>query len=138
MLNPIVTLKNGDAADGMKIEALWDAVRDEYARNGFLDMTLTPVPQFDDFAKKVSYNVAINEGTQFRMGKLVLTGLSVEGERRIRAAWGIAPGAYFNKEIYEQILRQRNQGGVRRPAGSLRNDRPTSCRKIPDAQDSST
>lgn len=103
MLNPIVTLKNGDAADGMKIEALWDAVRDEYARNGFLDMTLTPVPQFDDFAKKVSYNVAINEGTQFRMGKLVLTGLSVEGEKRIRAAWGIAPGAVFNKEIYEKF-----------------------------------
>jgi outer membrane protein assembly factor BamA len=103
MLNPIVTLKNGDAADGMKIEALWDAVRDEYARNGFLDMTLTPVPQFDDFAKKVSYNVAINEGTQFRMGKLVLTGLSVEGEKRIRAAWGIASGAVFNKEIYEKF-----------------------------------
>jgi outer membrane protein assembly factor BamA len=103
MLNPIVTLKNGDAADGMKIEALWDAVRDEYHRNGFLDMTLVPVPQYDDFAKKVSYNVAINEGAQFRMGKLVLTGLSVEGEKRIRAAWGIAPGAYFNKEIYDKF-----------------------------------
>jgi outer membrane protein assembly factor BamA len=104
MLNPIVTLKNGDAADGMKVEALWDAVRDEYTRSGFLDMTLTPVPQFDDFAKKVSYNVAINEGPQFRMGKLVLTGLSIEGEKRIRAAWGIAPGAVFNKEIYEKFF----------------------------------
>jgi len=103
MLNPIVSLKNGDPADGMRIEALWDAVRDEYARNGFLDMTLTPVPQYDDFAKKVSYNVAINEGTQFRMGKLVLTGLSIEGEKRIRASWGIAPGAIFNKEIYEKF-----------------------------------
>jgi outer membrane protein assembly factor BamA len=103
MLNPIVALKNGDPADGMKIETLWDAVRDEYARNGFLEMTLTPVPQFDEFAKKVSYNVAINEGPQFRMGKLVLTGLSIEGERRIRAAWGIAPGAIFNKEIYEKF-----------------------------------
>jgi outer membrane protein assembly factor BamA len=103
MLNPMVSLKNGDPADGMKVQALWDAVRDEYARNGFLEMTLTPVPQFDDFAKKVSYNVAINEGPQFRMGKLVLTGLSVEGEKRIRAAWGIAPGAVFNKEIYEKF-----------------------------------
>lgn len=103
MLNPIVTLKNGDPADGMKIETLWDAVRDEYARSGFLDMTLTPVPQFDDFAKKVSYNVAINEGPQFRMGRLVLTGLSVEGEKRIRAAWAIAPGAVFNREIYDRF-----------------------------------
>jgi outer membrane protein assembly factor BamA len=103
MLNPIVTLKPGDPADGMKIEALWDAVRDEYARSGYLDMTLTPVPQFDEFSKRVRYNVAINEGPQYRMGKLVLTGLSVEGERRIRTAWGIAPGATFNKEIYERF-----------------------------------
>jgi outer membrane protein assembly factor BamA len=103
MLNPIVTLKPGDPADGMKIEALWDMVRDEYARTGYLDMKLTPVPQFDEFAKRVSYNVAINEGPQYHMGKLVLTGLSVEGERRIRAAWGIAPGAVFNKEIYERF-----------------------------------
>jgi outer membrane protein assembly factor BamA len=103
MLNPIVTLKPGDPADGMKIEALWDAVRDEYARSGYLDMTLTPVPRFDEFVKRVSYNVAINEGPQYRMGKLVLTGLSVEGERRVRAAWGIAAGAVFNKEIYERF-----------------------------------
>src|ERR1700722_8628959 len=103
MLNPIVTLKPGDPADGMKIEALWDAVRDEYARSGYLDMSLTPVPQFDEFAKRVSYNIAINEGPQYRMGKLVLTGLSVAGERRIRTAWGIAPGAIFNKEIYERF-----------------------------------
>jgi hypothetical protein len=39
----------------------------------------------------------------YHMGKLVLTGLSIEGERRIRAAWGIAQGAVFNKEIYEQF-----------------------------------
>jgi hypothetical protein len=103
MLNPIVTFKPGDPADGMRTEALWDAVRDEYFRNGYLDMTLTPVPHFDDFDKRVSYNVAIKEGPQYRMGKLVLTGLSVEGERRIRAAWGITPGAVFNKEIYERF-----------------------------------
>ena len=104
ILNTSVTLKSGDPVDGMKLEAMWNAARDEYAKAGYLDMTLTPNPQFEESTKRVSYNVAISEGRQYHMGKLVLTGLSIEGERRIRAAWGIAPGAVFNKDIYEEFV----------------------------------
>ena len=85
------------------MEKMWDAVRDEYARRGYLDVNLAATPQFDDAAKRVSYAVSITEGPLYHMGKLVLTGLSIEGERRIRAAWGIAEGAVFNKDIYEQF-----------------------------------
>lgn len=104
ILNTSVPLKPGDPVDGMKLETMWDAARDEYAKAGYLDMTLTPNAQFDESARRVSFNVAISEGRQYRMGKLVLTGLSIEGERRIRAAWGIAPGAAFNKDIYEEFV----------------------------------
>ena len=38
------------------------------------------------------------------MGQLVLTGLSTEGERRIRTAWQIAPGAVFNRGVYEDFV----------------------------------
>jgi hypothetical protein len=38
------------------------------------------------------------------MGRLVLTGLSIEGERRLRAAWAIAEGAVFDNSIYEQFV----------------------------------
>ncbi len=103
VLNVLVALKPGDPVDGMKLESMWDAARDEYAKTGYLDMTLTANEQFDESAKRVSYNVAISEGPQYHMGKFVLTGLSIEGERRIRAAWGIAPGAVFNKDIYEEF-----------------------------------
>jgi outer membrane protein assembly factor BamA len=101
VLNFFIKFKPGDPVDGMKLEAMWDAARDEYAKDGYLDMSLTPYPHFDDASKRVTYDVAINEGPQYHMGKLVLTGLSIEGERRIRAAWGIAPGAVFNNDIYE-------------------------------------
>jgi len=104
ILNTNVTLKAGDPVDGMKLEAMWNAARDEYAKAGYLDMTLTPNPQFEESTKRVGYNVAISEGRQYRMGKLVLTGLSIEGERRIRAAWGIAAGAVFNRDIYEEFV----------------------------------
>jgi outer membrane protein assembly factor BamA len=103
-LNGIVTLKPGDPADGTKEEAIWQAVRDAYAASGYLEANLRQTPQFDEFAKRVTYSVTITEGPQYRMGKLVLTGLSIEGERRIRAAWRIATGEVFDKTAYEEFF----------------------------------
>lgn len=103
-LNGLVSLRPGDPADGMKIEAAWQAVRDAYARRGYLDVNLTATPQFDESTKRVSYAVIVAEGSQYRMGKLVLSGLSIEGERRIRAAWPIAPGTIFDKSAYEAFM----------------------------------
>lgn len=103
-LNTLVPLHEGDVADGMKIEGGWQAVRDAYARRGYLNADLVATPHFDDSAKTIAYAVSISEGPQFRMGKLVLTGLSIEGERRIRTAWKIPPGAVFDKGVYEEFV----------------------------------
>ncbi|HKV04502.1 MAG TPA: POTRA domain-containing protein [Candidatus Acidoferrales bacterium] len=96
-------LRSGDPADGMKIDTYWEAVRDAYGRRGYLDVKLVAKPEFEEFSKRVAYSVSLTEGTQYHMGKLVLTGLSIEGERRIRAAWGIASGAVFDKSFYEEF-----------------------------------
>jgi len=103
-LNALITLKPGDPADEMKIEPIWESVHDYYARRGYLDASVTPHAQFDDAAKRVSYTATISEGPEYRMGKLVLTGLSIEGERRIRAAWQIQPGAIFDKDVYDDFI----------------------------------
>ena len=57
---------------------------------------LDPEPQFDDAAHQVSYHVTIVEGPQYRMGEMVITGLSVDAEKRLRRAWLIAPGQVFD------------------------------------------
>ena len=103
-LDAIVTLKPGDIADGNKIVALWDAVQALYGQRGYLDMKLDPQTQFDDQAARVMYNVNITEGPQYHMGNLVLSGLSVDGEKRIRAAWDIPANAVFNVKTYEDFL----------------------------------
>jgi outer membrane protein assembly factor BamA len=103
-LDALVQLAPGAPADGNSIQALWDRVSDAYAQRGYLDATLSPTPQFDDAAKRVHYTVAINEGIQYHMGQLVLTGLSTEGERRIRGAWKIAAGTVFDQGAYQQFL----------------------------------
>jgi len=103
-LTALLPLKTGDPADGMKIEGAWEAVRDAYARFGYLDANVQATARFDEAAKRVDYVVAVTEGPQYRMGKLVLTGLSVEGERRIRAAWRIPTGAVFDKHVFDEFL----------------------------------
>jgi outer membrane protein assembly factor BamA len=100
-LDAAVNLKSGEVADGMKIEALWQKIESYYGQHGYLDMKLNAQPQFDDSAHEISYRASISEGPQYRMGDMVITGLSVDAEKRLRQAWQIAPGQVFDDGYYE-------------------------------------
>jgi outer membrane protein assembly factor BamA len=103
-LDEAVRMKSGDPADGMKIEGGWDRAREEYGKLGYLDVKLEPSASFDDENGTVSYSVAVTEGPQYRMGQLVLTGISLEGERKVRSGWKIAPGGVLDKSYYDVFL----------------------------------
>ncbi len=103
-LATLVPLHEGDVADGMRMEQGWQAISDAYRGRGYLDVSLSPAPHFDEDAKTVGYAVRITEGPQYHMGKLVLTGLSTEGEKRIRAAWKIPTGAVFSRAVYDEFI----------------------------------
>ena len=100
-LDGAVELKPGDIADGMKIEGLWQKIESYYGQHGYLDMKLHAEPQFDNAAHQVSYRINITEGPQYRMGDMVITGLSLDAEKRLRQAWQIAPGQIFDDGYYQ-------------------------------------
>ncbi|HEV1994873.1 MAG TPA: POTRA domain-containing protein [Candidatus Acidoferrum sp.] len=103
-LNGLLGVKHGDVADGMQIEAAWDRAREEYAHRGYLEAKLDPAPAYDDQAHTVSYSVSIQEGPQYRFGKMVLTGISPAAERKLYAAWPFAAGEIFDKAKFEELL----------------------------------
>ena len=103
-LNALVGLKTGDVANGMQIETGWDRIREEFAHHGYLDAKLDPAATYDETTHTVSYSVSIHEDQQYRFGKMVLTGLSPAGERKLHAVWPIAAGDLFDKTKYEEIL----------------------------------
>jgi len=105
-LDAAMTIKSGDVADGMKIESAWRTIEDEYARRGYLDVKFTAQPQFDDGSRQISYQVSVIEGPQYRMGELVITGLSVEAEKRLRHYWQIAPGEVFNSGYFDALAKE--------------------------------
>ena len=103
-MNALVGIKDGDVANGMAIEAAWTRVQEEYGHRGYLEAKVEPVAEYDDQAHTVSYRVNISEGRVYKFGKLVLTGMSPTGEKRLRAAWPILTGDVFDKTKYEDIL----------------------------------
>jgi outer membrane protein assembly factor BamA len=103
-LNQLIDLKPGDPVDAIRMAKISERVESLYHERGYLDFKLDAKPKFDDQAAHASFAATISEGPQYRMGKLVLTGLSTEGERRIRKAWAIAPDAAFDESVYQDFL----------------------------------
>jgi hypothetical protein len=103
-LSKMMAAKTGDLADGMRLEASWQQIELEYGHRGYLEAKVAPVPQFDGNAAKVVYSVKITEGPQYRMGALVITGLSVDAERAVRNSWRLAPGQVLDKTYMDGML----------------------------------
>jgi len=101
-----LALNPGDVADGMKIEGGWDRVREDYGHLGYLEAKIAPVPSYDEQAHTVSYVVDITEGKQFHYHDMTITGMSLTGEKMIRDAWPLQPGAVMDKTAFEQFLLQ--------------------------------
>ncbi|HYW67311.1 MAG TPA: POTRA domain-containing protein [Candidatus Dormibacteraeota bacterium] len=103
-LTTTLGLKPGDVANGMGIETGWDRIREEYGQRGYLEAKLTPTATYDDQANTVSYTVSIAEGPAFHFNQMIITGMSLAGERMIREAWPTKPGDVFDKKVFEQFL----------------------------------
>jgi outer membrane protein assembly factor BamA len=97
-------LKPGAIADGMEIEAALDRLREEYGRRGYLDAAVQPDAAFNKAAHTVAYKIAVTEGQQYHMGGWVITGISSNGESRVREKFPIAAGDVFDKIRYEDFL----------------------------------
>ncbi|HXW16800.1 MAG TPA: FtsQ-type POTRA domain-containing protein, partial [Candidatus Acidoferrales bacterium] len=67
-LNSLVGLKDGELADGTKLDAAWLRIADAYAHIGYLDAAVTPSLELNDAAARASCKIAIVEGPQYHMG----------------------------------------------------------------------
>jgi outer membrane protein assembly factor BamA len=103
-LTGLLGVKPGTLANGLALENGWDQIREQYGHQGYLDAQFEPLAEYDEQAHTVTYIVTIKEGRPFKMGKLVLTGLSPTAERRLRAAFPNLSGEIFDKQKFEDIL----------------------------------
>jgi outer membrane protein insertion porin family len=103
-LNQLLGVKPGEIANGMAIQGGLERIQETYGQRGYLDTKVESEADFDDQTQTVWYRINIREGRLYKFGKLVLTGISPSGERRLRAAWPILSGDIFDKTKFEDIL----------------------------------
>lgn len=103
-LDKLLGFMPGDVADGMKVQAGWQQVEEEYGRRGYLDAKLEFEPQFDELSHQAAYEVHITEGPQYRMGEMIITGLSYDAESRLREIWRVGKGQIFDQAYFDQML----------------------------------
>jgi hypothetical protein len=103
-LNQLLGMKPGEIANGMAVQGALEHIQETYGQQGYLDAKVESESDFDDQAQTVWYRITIREGRLYKFGKLVLTGISPSGERRLRAAWPILSGDVFDKTKFEDIL----------------------------------
>ncbi|HTQ87484.1 MAG TPA: POTRA domain-containing protein [Candidatus Solibacter sp.] len=103
-LNRLMGFAPTEPLDELKLQAGWDAITHEYARRGYLEAKVEPTARYNDADARVSYTARVVEGIQYRMGQLVLTGLSLTAERQLLSNWRLARGDVFDNNYFEDFL----------------------------------
>lgn len=126
-LTQMIPLTPGAVADGNKVQGAVQKIIQHYAHSGYLDTQVDAEPQFDDAGAKVSYAMKVTEGPQYKMGNLVITGLSLDGERKLRAAWNLAQGVPFDEDYFDAFVSR-----MKKPTPDVFGNTPVHYDKIGD------
>jgi len=105
-LDAAIELKPGDLADGLKIDAGLQAALIVYRKLGYVDLQITPKPVFDDANRQITLNVAITEGSQFRMGELIVKGFQEQSVALLKQRWTLKTGAVYDATYIDDFMRK--------------------------------
>src|SRR4051812_22345736 len=91
-----VKLTPGQVADGVELQRDEKSMRRLYATHGFLHMTLTSAPMFNEAESTVQYRWIVAEGPLFNMGKLDFSGISDKSAENLRQLFKLHEGEPFD------------------------------------------
>jgi outer membrane protein assembly factor BamA len=105
-LSPYLHLTQGTIVDGVQLAKDVNKLRTHYASLGYLRMTLTPRPSYDDNAGIVNYEMPIKEGDLFSMGKFDVEGVTPASAEKIRLAWQLREGEPFDPAYLSDFFKK--------------------------------
>jgi outer membrane protein assembly factor BamA len=104
-LDASLGMKTGELANGVKMDRGVSTARYRYGKKGFIEASLRPRPQFDEARHTVTYQLSVNEGPQYRMGKLTISGLPAGEIERLSAKWDLRPGAIYDDSYIDDFTK---------------------------------
>lgn len=104
-LNEVLGMKNGELANGVKIDKRLFEISKLYGHTGHLDLSLRAEPEFDDTASRVTYKIAVKEGPQYRMGSIKIKGLNESDARSLERKWKLKSGEIFDTSYLDRFFK---------------------------------
>jgi len=98
-------LKPGDVANQGLLEKGLLAVANLYAGRGYAREQTKQLPTFNDDQRTVSYELRVDEGAVYRMGKLTITGPDESTAARLEEASHLKPGQLYDRSYWPAYLR---------------------------------
>jgi outer membrane protein assembly factor BamA len=116
-LDKLLDMKTGAIAAASKLTKGLGRVRHEYLTHGYVFARLTLAPELDDATRRMTLHVAVNEGAQYRMGTLAITGIDADVAAALRKKWKLRPGAiydatYLSRFMGDEVEHRRGLGVV--------------------------
>jgi outer membrane protein assembly factor BamA len=103
-LQPFIHVKAGQIANTVQLEEDLRSVQRLYSSRGYILASVQVNAQFDDPARTVSFDLAVDEGSLFHMGDLELRGLDNDLSAKLRAAWKLRPGDVYDASYLQEFL----------------------------------
>jgi outer membrane protein assembly factor BamA len=108
-LRALLPVQQGDIFDTHKIQQGLEELRKAYGARGFINFTIVPSTQIDEESGRITLLVELDEGKQFRLGRVEVTGLDSEKLRKLLQDSGVVPGNVFDAVRYEDFARQSQE-----------------------------
>lgn len=111
----IIAAQN-DQFPGENLSQLLMRIDDAYKSKGYLDLAVTPHPEFNDAASTVTYTLEIVPGAVYRVGYVKFEDVSDDLRSHLMRAWQLMPGEPMNISYLDTfvMLAQKQDPYLRR------------------------
>jgi outer membrane protein assembly factor BamA len=106
VLRAMLPLKAGDVFKTSKIASGLDSIRSLLSSRGFLDSVFIPEDHLES-GSSVNLNIEVQEGPQYRMGKLEVVG-PPEVAEKLQTQWELVPGKIFDAGYVKTFLEENS------------------------------
>ncbi|MFL6514301.1 MAG: outer membrane protein assembly factor BamA [Chthoniobacterales bacterium] len=98
---PIALLDKSGRLDEVQLQQDLDSIKEFYQNNGYIDAEVKDVRK-EHGTKSMALTIAVNEGIQYHVGRLSITGEKVSTEEKIRALLKMKEGdVYSPKQLHD-------------------------------------
>ncbi|MFN0123585.1 MAG: hypothetical protein ACKV2V_24050 [Blastocatellia bacterium] len=116
-LDKALDMSAGDIANFRKIDVGLFHVGELYDEKGYMTARLMPRPDYDEARRRVTWQVTINEGPQYKMGTLSFSGFPDKEVEKLHGKWKLAPGAPYSTRFLRDYI-QANSRDIVAAAGN--------------------